>query len=86
MHWKLYIDSPQQRAFDFCYGSLTEGDGEGDGLYCGYNMLLDGDGGNDNDGYCDCWGEGDGWGDGYGYGYGDGRGDGDSLSSHVDWQ
>ena len=27
--WKLYIDSPQQRALDLCRGSLTKGSGYG---------------------------------------------------------
>ena len=29
--WKIYIDSPQQRAIKLCHGSLTEGEGLGDG-------------------------------------------------------
>ena len=32
MHWKLYIDSAQQRALDSCLGSLTTGNGFGSGF------------------------------------------------------
>jgi len=39
--WKLYIDSPQERALYFCLGSLTKGDGTGASIYgydCGDGM------------------------------------------------
>ena len=50
MYWKLYIDSPQKRALDFCGGSLATGKG------CGYgNGCVDDGGGH---------GSGDGGGDG----------------------
>ena len=67
--WKLYIDSPQKRAFDLCEGSLTACDGAG----CGYDTIL-GDETNCSDGYGDGWGYGfsDGYGDGYGWCDGDG--------------
>ena len=91
--WKLYIDSPQQRALDFCGGSLTEGDG-GDHLGSGYGAWINGggwglgfgygadNGGGDGDGYRD--GYGDGWGDGGGDGYGDSDLDGDGGSA-TEW-
>ena len=46
--WKLYIDSPQQRALKFCGGSLDRGGG------VGTNVEAGGD-----DGYG--WGRGYGW-------------------------
>ena len=45
--WKLYIDSPQERALKLCHGSLTERDGVGFGygVPCG-----------DGFGYGNCYG------------------------------
>ena len=78
VNWKLYIDSPQQRALDACYGSLTKGSGWGCGRG-GHGRGFRGDLG-------DPWG--DGWGDGYsrpsanGDGdYDDGTGDGWSATN-----
>ena len=77
MSWKLYIDSPQQRALDLCGGSLTEGGG----LRGGYGWGGTGDGwgygngrgdGVDND--CDGWGVGEGYSEGNDYGWVDGDG------------
>ena len=77
--WKFYIDSPQKRALYACRGSLTEGDGNGDG----YDNILVGYGGYDGNGkgagwgYADGGGSGgsrDGWGDrSGGYDSGNGR-------------
>jgi hypothetical protein len=69
MSWKLYIDSPQQKALDLCGGSLTEGGGYvnggvGDGMGYGNGS----GGGVDND----CDGNGNGCGRGYGGAAGDG--------------
>jgi hypothetical protein len=59
--WKIYIDSPQERALHPCGGSLTEGDGysdsdgNGDGYGCGSGYGYSaGDG----------WGDGNYWSDG----------------------
>ena len=60
--WKLYIDSPLTVSLNICRGSLTEGDGGGDGyapgIIYGYGVTF-----------------GDGYGDGT-YGYGNGFGGG----------
>ena len=32
MSWKIYVDSPQKRALDSCYGSFAKGDGGGCGV------------------------------------------------------
>ena len=75
--WKLYIDSPQKRALDSCYGSLTKdnGWGHGYGTISGYGW-----------GSGDCYGDGYGWGNGYGQGTGDGSGCGDyNDRSSTEW-
>ena len=48
--WKLYIDSPQKRALEFCHGSLISGSGWG----CGADY-----------GWSNCNGRGYGWGYGH---------------------
>ena len=72
--WKLYIDSPQQKAFDSYCGSLTEGNGHGDG---------DGIGDGDGDGWGNGWSGGR-LGDGRGGGIGsytvNGNADGGSAT------
>ena len=50
--WKLYIDSPQERALKLCYGSLTEGNGNGYGNDTGKGYF---------NGYGTGWGGGGGW-------------------------
>lgn len=62
--WKICIDSPQKRALDLCFGSLTEGDGFSAGVFTGGYGCLNGD--NSFPGPADSWG--DGWGDGRGLG------------------
>lgn len=57
----LDADERAQSAIDTCYGSLTEGDGDGsgydDGLFYGYNTARrDGDG--SGHGYGRSWGDG----------------------------
>ena len=69
--WKLYIDSPQERALGFFYGSLTENDGYGDGW-----GWIDGDGKGINSPYCHEADTNIGHGDGYGNDYGNGWGNG----------
>ena len=45
MRWHFCIDTHEQRAFDFCGGSMNEGNGYG----CGYGFSHgDGRGGGDN--------------------------------------
>ena len=64
--WKLYIESPQKRALDLCFGSFPDGYGYGYGY--GHS-----DGGED----CN---DGNGWGDGHDMFYGDGNGTGRSAT------
>jgi hypothetical protein len=59
--WKIYIDSPQKQALKLCGGSLTEGDGYGNGYSYGVG-----------DGYS--YSYGDSRGGGYGGGGGGGEG------------
>ena len=61
--WKICIDSPQKRALDLCGGSLTGGDGYGDGGGYSYG---------DGSGLGYDAGRGDGHGDGHGWANGDG--------------
>ena len=70
--WKIYIDSPQQRALDLCRGSLAEDDGYGTNSGWGYSYTA-GDG--RGNGYGDAVGDGYGYANGFGYGncYGNGR-------------
>lgn len=56
MNWKLCIDTPAQRAFNFCHGYMNKGWGFG----CGYGD-TDGDGNNDRK----CCSSRDGFGDGF---------------------
>ena len=57
MYWKLYIDSPQEKALKLCRGSYTTGDGIGYGRGAG-------DGGGGGRGNSDDYGfyDGDGFG------------------------
>ena len=78
--WKLYIDSPQQRALDFCRGSLAAGDGYGSGPLweaAWQGACADGDG--LGYGYSLGYGWGDGSGKSYGRGYGTSAGNGSSA-------
>ena len=80
--WKLYIDSRQKRAFDFCYGSLTEGNGFGSGF--GFGNGSGGARGGRRGSGARAWGDGygcidpDGYGTAHGGGWGDGYGNGGS--------
>jgi hypothetical protein len=78
MNWKLYIDSLEKIALDFCDGSMDKGGGWGNGCGNGYD---DGDG----DGWGSGWssfgyGRSDGWGSGWGSYGRTGNGDGTSAS------
>jgi hypothetical protein len=78
MSWKLYIDSREKSALDFCDGSMDKGSGWGNGYGNGYD---DGDG----DGWGSGWssfgyGRSDGWGSGWGSYGRTGNGDGTSAS------
>ena len=79
--WKICIDSPQKRVIDFCKGSITGGDGYGDGDGENKYGWVDGSGrgcgyGSDEGSSLDFGYRGSirGDGEGCGYGYSNGRG------------
>jgi len=83
MNWKLYIDSPEKRALEHCWGSMDEGDGRG----CGWGLGGGSAWGAAAGGWSNGDGRGCGWGlgGGNGWGYGDDNGNGDGTSSE-EWK
>ena len=67
--WKLYIDSPQNCAFEICGGNFDDGDGMGDGNWELGSYSDSGGGG---------FGDGFGRNVGFGFGYGNSNCSGDS--------